>query len=143
MIAIDLPYLRQWIGKSEVDTDTLSVRHARLMAATLGMDPSALVEGIPLPPLWHWLYFLNGSPPVELGRDGHPARGGFLPPVPLKNRMWAGGRVSFNAPLPLGGKVKKRSAVKAVAHKSGRRGDLVFDCSRDLPREPHSCLRRA
>ena len=126
MSAIDLAHLRRWVGRPTEDRDVLAVRHARLMAATLDLDPSRLHPGAPLPPLWHWLYFLDGLPPRELGRDGHPARGGFLPPVPLANRMWAGGRVSFLAPLPLGSTVDKRSQVTAVEHKAGRSGDLVF-----------------
>jgi 3-methylfumaryl-CoA hydratase len=123
---IDLPHLRRWIGRHQEDQDVLSVRHARLMAATLGLEPEALHEGARLPPLWHWLYFLEARLPAELGRDGHPARGGFLPPVPLANRMWAGGRVAFLAPLPLGATVAKRSEVTAVEHKTGRSGELVF-----------------
>lgn len=124
--SIDLAFLRTWIGRETTTEDTLSVRHARLMAATLGMPQDALVAGAPLPPLWHWLYFLEGLPPSALGRDGHPARGGFLPPVPLANRMWAGGQLTFHAPVALGAAVRKRSTVRSVEHKRGRSGDLVF-----------------
>ena len=124
--AIDLPYLRQWVGKQHTSTDTLSLRHARLMAATVGTNPENLLASDPLPPLWHWLYFLEGLPPEQLGPDGHPARGGFLPPVPLPNRMWAGGRVTFEAPLRLGVRARKQSTITAVEHKAGRSGDLVF-----------------
>lgn len=124
--AIDLDFLRTWMGRESVAEDTLSVRHARLMAATLGLPQAQFAEGTPLPPLWHWLYFLEGLPASELGRDGHPARGGFLPPVPLANRMWAGGRLAFHAPVALGTTVRKRSAVTSVEHKRGRSGDLVF-----------------
>ncbi len=123
---IDLDFLRGWIGRSSVAEDTLSVRHARLMAATLGLKQDEFKAGTLLPPLWHWLYFLEGLPASELGRDGHPARGGFLPPVPLPNRMWAGGRLLFHAPVALGATVRKRSAVRSVEHKRGRSGDLVF-----------------
>jgi 3-methylfumaryl-CoA hydratase len=123
---IDLPHLRQWVGRSVCSTDTLSLRHARLMAATLGQAPQQLQADSPLPPLWHWLYFLEGLPPSELGRDGHPVRGGFLPPVPLPNRMWAGGRLAFFSPLRLQAAAEKRSQVLSVEHKTGRRGDLVF-----------------
>jgi len=118
--------LRTWIGKQSIDEDTLSARHARLMAATIGLPQDRFVNGAALPPLWHWLYFLEGLPASELGRDGHPARGGFLPPVPLANRMWAGGRVDFHAPVALGASVRKRSTVTSVEHKQGRSGDLVF-----------------
>lgn len=124
--AIDLPYLRQWVGKQHTSTDTLSLRHARLMAATVGTNPENLLASDPLPPLWHWLYFLEGLPPEQLGPDGHPARGGFLPPVPLPNRMWAGGRLAFFEPLRLDEQAEKKSQVISVEHKSGRSGDLVF-----------------
>lgn len=123
---IDLAHLRTWIGHPIETEDALSVRHARLMAATLGLPQTDLTAGTALPPLWHWLYFLEGAPPNELGRDGHPARGGFLPPVPLSNRMWAGGRVAFHHPVALGATVRKRSTVTAVEQKQGRSGTLVF-----------------
>jgi len=127
MTPIDLDHLRTWIGHTRSDEDLIAARHARLMAATVDHpDPGRLRDGDPLPPLWHWLYFLEGLPSGELGRDGHPARGGFLPPVPLANRMWAGGRLSFLRPLPIGARVRKTSRVLAVDHKNGRAGDLVF-----------------
>ncbi len=124
--APDLDALRQWIGREREDEDVAAVRHARLMAATVGRPGPALETGDALPPLWHWIYFLEGVPPAELGRDGHPARGGFMPPVPLPNRMWAGGRVDFEAPVPLGAKMRKRSRILSVDAKHGRSGPLVF-----------------
>ncbi|WP_322050588.1 FAS1-like dehydratase domain-containing protein [Paraburkholderia bannensis] len=126
MSTVDISHLREWIGRSQSDHDVLSARQARLMAATLGIPQSDFVDGAPLPPLWHWLYFLTGEPPSALGRDGHPARGGFLPPVPLSNRMWAGGALEFHGDLPLGAKVEKRSSIASVEHKQGRSGELVF-----------------
>jgi 3-methylfumaryl-CoA hydratase len=126
MTSIDIHHLRQWIGRETHSDDTLSVRHARLMAATLGLPQAGFEAGTPLPPLWHWLYFLEGVPPAELGSDGHPARGAFLPPVPLTNRMWAGGNVNFHAALPLGAAVRKHSRIESVEHKQGRSGELVF-----------------
>ncbi|WP_244808541.1 FAS1-like dehydratase domain-containing protein [Caballeronia zhejiangensis] len=126
MSTVDITNLREWIGKSQSDRDVLSSRQARLMAATLGIPQSDFVDGTPLPSLWHWLYFLSGEPPSALGRDGHPARGGFLPPVPLSNRMWAGGTLEFHGDLPLGAEVEKRSSIASVEHKQGRSGELVF-----------------
>ena len=126
MSTVDLAHLRQWLGKQHHDREVLSSRHARLMAATLGLPQGGFQAGAPLPPLWHWLYFLEGVPPEALGPDGHPARGGFLPPVPLPNRMWAGGNLAFHAPLPLEAEVEKRSSIVAVEHKQGRSGDLIF-----------------
>ena len=120
----EIEHLRQWIGRAQDDDDVASLRQARLMAATLDRAPPAL--GDVLPPLWHWIYALHAEPPGRLGRDGHPARGGFLPPVPLPNRMWAGGSVTFDTPLPIGAAFVKRSVVTAVERKLGRSGELVF-----------------
>ena len=125
-VGIDLDHLRQWIGRVRTERDSAAVRHARLMAATVDRASAELQAGDALPPLWHWLYFLEGLPPSALGGDGHPARGGFLPPVPLPNRMWAGGRVAFEASIPLGAEMERRSQVSSVDHKRGRAGDLVF-----------------
>jgi 3-methylfumaryl-CoA hydratase len=122
----DIEYLRVWIGKTRIDEDTISARQAGLMAATLGLPMSCAAEGEPLPPLWHWIYFLEALPPGELGPDGHPMRGGFMPPVPLPNRMWAGGRFVFLAPVTIGMRARLVSRIHGVDRKVGRSGDLVF-----------------
>lgn len=83
-------------------------------------------SGDPLPPLWHWLYFLPFDRQSELGPDGHAKRGGFLPPVELPRRMWAGGRVEFHRPLKVGESVTRTSRIADVKVKEGRSGTLVF-----------------
>ncbi len=114
-----------WIGKTETATDTLEPARSNALRAALG-NPEPLKAGDPLPALHHWLYFWNVQPPAGLGSDGHPAKGGFLPPVPLPRRMWAGGRLTFHAPLHLGEVVTKTSTIVKVEAKSGKSGDLVF-----------------
>ena len=114
-----------WIGRSETATDIIPLRQARQMAATLG-HPAELSEGDPLPPLWHWMGWQNETPMAGLGPDGHPARGGFLPPVPLARRMWAGGRLQFHAALTIGQPLQRRSEILKVAQKTGATGDMVF-----------------
>ena len=126
MRTLDLDYLCSWIGKSRTDEDLISARQSNLMAATVGFPPKKLCDGESLPHLWHWIYFLEGAPVNELGLDGHPARGGFMPPVPLPNRMWAGGRVEFISPVIIGSIVRKESSILKVDYKQGRSGDLVF-----------------
>jgi 3-methylfumaryl-CoA hydratase len=79
-----------------------------------------------LPELWHWLYFLPHARQSEIGPDGHPKRGGFLPPVPLPRRMWAGGRLEWIKPLVVGDAIERTSTIQSVTHKSGRTGDLIF-----------------
>src|SRR5215212_3088437 len=88
---LDLTFLQQWIGKSETAHDQIRAAAANALAATLDRAPD-LANGTPLPPLWHWIYFWTACPQSQVGPDGHPQRGGFLPPVPLPRRMWAGGR---------------------------------------------------
>ncbi len=122
---LDPTILSRWVGKSEEASDRLAVKQARLMQTTMDQEAS-LAAGDPLPPLWHWIYFPIEVPLSGLGRDGHPRLGGFLPPVALPRRMWAGGRLSFLGPLPLGEAVVKRSTIKAVAPKEGRSGPLCF-----------------
>jgi 3-methylfumaryl-CoA hydratase len=125
-MSTEIETLKQWEGRTTAVEDVLSSRHARLMAATIGESGDALTRGAALPPLWHWIYFLEGLPPEQLGRDGHPVRGGFLPPVSLPNRMWAGGDVHFHRALSLDAPVERRSRILSVDAKSGRSGDLVF-----------------
>jgi 3-methylfumaryl-CoA hydratase len=79
-----------------------------------------------LPPLWHWLYFLPLYRQSEVGPDGHAKRGGFLPPVPLPRRMWAGSQFEFNRALRVGDRITRVSTIADVTEKSGRTGPLVF-----------------
>ncbi|CAG2146968.1 hypothetical protein D3C81_1119430 [compost metagenome] len=120
-----LEQLREWIGRSETRTETLAPEPVLALAATLDLDGEA-VASQPLPPLWHWLYFLPRAPQRDLGADGHPALGGFLPPVPLPRRMWAGGELTFSRGLRVGDTVTKTSTITDVQHKSGRTGELWF-----------------
>jgi len=122
---LDETILSKWIGNSETASDTLHTSQARLMQLTLDREPT-LETGDPLPPAWHWAYFLSGAPMSKLGRDGHPALGEFLPPVALPRRMWAGGRLSYEKSVFLGEKITKNSTIKDVTLKHGKSGALVF-----------------
>ena len=114
-----------WVGKSETVIDVLEPARSNALRRALG-DGEVFQAGDAMPLLHHWLYFWNVVGPAGLGPDGHPAKGGFLPPVPLPRRMWAGGRLKFLAPLHLGETVTKASTIKSVTAKSGKSGDLVF-----------------
>lgn len=118
--------LESWIGRSTSGRDRIGAWPIAALSASLDRDDPDPVPGTPVPPLWHWLYFLEALPLAETGRDGHPRRGGFLPPVPLPRRMWAGSRLWFPALLRVGDEAERRSTITKVQAKQGRSGDLVF-----------------
>lgn len=118
--------LAAWVGREEVRSDRVDLRIAQALAATFDHEPSAIADGDALPPLWHWVYFTPNARASEIGPDGHPRRGGFLPPVELPNRMWAGGRLRFERPLRVGESLRRVSRILSCERKSGRSGDLVF-----------------
>ncbi len=126
MDAATLAHLQTWQGQSEVLEDLVTPAPLRALSATLDRDDPLPQAGTELPPLWHWLFFLPHHRQSEIGPDGHAKRGGFLPPVPLPRRMWAGGRLHWHAPLRVGDDVKRVSTIESVTHKSGRTGDLLF-----------------
>jgi len=124
---MDLQHLTDWVGRTETRTDHVTATPVAALAATLDRDADVSADpGAPLPPLWHWLYFTSLAPQREIGDDGHAKRGGFLPPVPLPRRMWAGGRLEFLRPLQVGDALTRLSRIASVEVKEGRSGKLVF-----------------
>ncbi len=126
--AIDM---QDWIGRVEEASDRVGPHAVGALAATLDYDGGeqarmGLCEGGPLPPLWHWLGFLPQVEQSRLDRDGHPKRGGFLPPVPLERRMWAGGRLQFHDELRIGEVLHRRSEILKISEKQGATGRMVF-----------------
>ncbi|MDE1012502.1 MAG: MaoC family dehydratase N-terminal domain-containing protein [Paraburkholderia fungorum] len=121
----ELDYLRTWIGRTQTEREFVSPRLAQQLAATLDYEDVPRVGGR-LPPLWHWAFFPHIVSQSQVGADGHPTRGGFLPPVPLPRRMWAGSRVRFERSLVVGSEVSRTSQILDVAAKEGRTGKLVF-----------------
>ena len=118
--------LKAWIGRSETRQDLFGPTPVAALAATLDHLPRETAPGTPLPPLWHWLYFLPLHRAGELGPDGHAKLGGFLPPVPLPRRMWAGSRFEFLSTLRVGDAAERVSTIEDVQVKQGRSGPLVF-----------------
>ncbi len=120
------PELRQWIGRRESVADVAAAAPISGLAATLDRDEPPPRPGDPVPPGWHWLYFQTRARQSELGPDGHPKRGGFLPPVGLPRRMFAGARMSFHRPLRIGEEIRREGEIMDVKEKEGRSGRLVF-----------------
>ncbi len=117
---------QDWVGREETVVESISPQRVATLAATLDCEriPTA---GEALPPGWHWVFFNPFVPRHGLGEDGHPKRGGFLPPVPLPRRMWAAGRIDYGSErLIVGEEAIRRTTIRAIETKSGRSGQLVF-----------------
>ncbi len=115
-----------WIGRTEQAEERITLAPAQQAAAMLDDTATELRDGSTLPPLWHWLYFLPKAPASRIGPDGHPQRGGFMPPIDLPRRMFAGARLRFASPLRIGGLARRRSTIHDVSVKDGRSGRLAF-----------------
>lgn len=118
--------LQDWVGRQEVCHVDITAIQAQSMAAILDWENTTQLTGQNLPAPWHWLYFLPTPKSSELDVDGHARRGGFLPPVPLPRRMWAGSRIKFQKPLRIGDSTRRVSTIKDVTSKQGGSGQLVF-----------------
>ncbi|MFE0173662.1 hypothetical protein ACFWZ2_15195 [Streptomyces sp. NPDC059002] len=119
-------YVDAWHPAPVTTQDPLPAAPAAALGAVLDGPDTAPGHGAPLPPLWHWLYFLDWPAQARLGADGHPADGHFLPPVPDRRRMIAGGRAEFTAPLLVGAPAHRASSLVATQVKHGRTGEMVF-----------------
>ena len=127
--------LQAWTGRSETLDDVVTATPYAALSATLDWpvatgahqdNADRPAAGTALPYLWHWLYFLPIYPQSEIGADGHAKRGGFLPPVPLPRRMWAGSDFEFHEPLLVGDALSRTSTIVDIKEKSGRTGNLIF-----------------
>ncbi len=121
--------LQDWVGPSDESEDTATAAPLAGLAATLDHATPPWRAG-EVPPLGHWLYFLPRALQSELAVDGHPHLGGFLPPIALPRRMWAGGRLDFHAPIRVGSALRRRSIIQSVTPKTGASGEMVFVTSR-------------
>jgi 3-methylfumaryl-CoA hydratase len=122
----DIEQLKQWIGREETTTDYVTAPAVHRLAATLDRDEAMPKLGRPLPTGWHCVLFPRVVRHSQIGGDGHPRLGDFLPPVPLPRRMFAGKRITFHDDLLVGDEVQKRSVIKSITPKTGRSGQMVF-----------------
>jgi 3-methylfumaryl-CoA hydratase len=122
---VDIDRLRGWIGGTERVEDIAAAAPLAGLAALLDHETPPWAEGY-VPPLGHWLYFLPHARQSEIDVDGHPRRGGFLPPVELPRRMFAGATITFHAPIAIGAKLIRVSTILDVTEKTGASGHLVF-----------------
>jgi 3-methylfumaryl-CoA hydratase len=118
-------FVSDWSPEPVSSTEILNPQRAAELAATLDLDVSPR-SGDALPAMWHWVYFTEWPATADLGADGHPRDGHFLPPIPDRRRMFAGGRLTIHAPLTLGRSATRDAAVVSAQIKRGRSGELLF-----------------
>lgn len=123
---IDLAHLQQWIGRTQVAEDVVAPSLVDRFNATIGLDAGRARGGDVAPRLIHFCLCVDAVPIAALGADGHPARGDFLPPVPLPRRMWASSALQFEGDLRVGDAVRRHSRVASVEVKQGKGGALCF-----------------
>lgn len=119
-------YVADWHPGPVTEQDVLDPAPSAAFRAVLGLDGPAAGPGDELPPLWQWFHFLAWPPRDALGPDGHPAAGHFLPPLPDRTRMFAGGRCTVHEPLRLGDRATRTGSLVSVQAKQGRSGALLF-----------------
>lgn len=118
--------VEDWRPQPRTETDALPGGPVAALSAVLGEAAPVAVEGEPLPPIWHWLYFLDWPARHDLGTDGHPRDGAFLPPIPDRRRMIAGGRLWTHRPLELGTATTRTSTLADTTVKRGSTGEMLF-----------------
>lgn len=123
---IDMDHLRGWIGREDIAAEPVTADLVRRFRATFDEEPGEPRAGDAAPRLLHWCLAQPAALTSALGPDGHPARGGFLPPVPLPRRMWAGGSLVFHDDIRVGDVVRRVSRVEEVTLKHGHTGPLCF-----------------
>ncbi|NKC33531.1 MaoC family dehydratase N-terminal domain-containing protein [Falsiroseomonas selenitidurans] len=124
-VAAAMPELRAWIGRSRVVAEEITLPAVRRIAGMLDLDPDSFGPGSALPPHWFSLFFADVARQSEIGPDGHPRRGAFLPPIPLPRRMGAGRRTRIHGALQVGDAATKTIEVAAIEPKQARTGQIV------------------
>ena len=117
--------LQDWVGRTEENTELVSLRQTVGMSAMLDYELTPQV-GDALPPGWHWMFFAEMARQSVLSTDGHAPRGDFLPPVKLPRRMWGGNRLKFFEPIPIGEELRRESEILSIKNKEGRSGELAL-----------------
>lgn len=126
MIEVPIKELQNWVGRSEIVEDVISLSAVANLSATVGRDPGELQYGDPLPPCWHWLFFNRGADPKNLRVDGTFANSDYMPPISSPRRMWAGNKIKTDKSLTIGSSAKRITTIEEIIEKRGSSGRLIF-----------------
>ncbi len=117
--------MNSWIGKSIQIDEIINDYPVKAMATVFDYEYNKS-KFYKVPNGWHWLYFINLPMQKNLGLDGHEKRMGFMPPISLPIRMYAGGEIFFYKPLLVGKNATKTSEIISIQNKEGSTGKLTF-----------------
>jgi len=117
--------LARWVGRKRVVEDEIGLSAVRRIAGMLDLDPDAYKPGDVLPPHWFTMFFADVARQSQIGPDGHPVKGLFLPPIPLPRRMGAGRRVRIMGRLRVAEPARRIAEVAAITPKEGRTGKMI------------------
>ncbi len=118
--------LQSWVGRTRRVADEMATPLVRRMAALTDRSDIALDRGAVVPNHWLSILFDDAQPQSQLGPDGHPAKGDFLPPVPLPRRMLGGRRLTYHAPVHVGDTLERETAIASITPKVGRSGAMIL-----------------
>jgi 3-methylfumaryl-CoA hydratase len=133
----DASAFQDYIGRSETTSGRIDGAPMQLLAALLDRQFDEMSPTGAVPPLWHWLILQNSAPQSDIGPDGHPKRGSFIPPIPYPRRMFAGARIQITAPLHVGEEVERTTTITSIAPKTGRSGKFFLVTLVHAIRGPH------
>jgi 3-methylfumaryl-CoA hydratase len=122
----DATSIKDWLGRARRDEDEIALGAVQRLAATLDQDPNAFKSGSVLPESWYAILFGTVAQESDIGPDGHPVTGDFMPPMHGTRRMFAGRRTTFHRALRVGDTVTRVSTVSRAEPKTGRTGAFTL-----------------
>ncbi len=114
----------RYLGKIQESEAQILYKNSQLLFDSLGLDPKQLEDQLLLP--MQWLYHPEWVRPEEIGRDGHPKVGLFMPPLPAKRRMFVGSTMNIHRPIAWGAQVKRVRKIIDIDKKQGRAGEFYL-----------------
>ncbi|WP_419320790.1 FAS1-like dehydratase domain-containing protein [Caulobacter sp. ErkDOM-E] len=114
--------ITDWIGRERRRVEVLAPGDLARLAAVLDRPEPPLQ----VPPAWHWACAVETPRQSQIGPDGHPLRGGFMPPIAAPRRMFAAAEMRFAAPLLAGVETEWVERVASISEKAGKSGPLTF-----------------
>ncbi|WP_349282913.1 FAS1-like dehydratase domain-containing protein [Polaromonas hydrogenivorans] len=106
--------------------ESCNLAAVRRVAAMLDLDPEEIREGDPLPRGWHFILLGADTRRSSLRSDGFPGLGVPMPDLGLPRLMLGSRTVTFHGDIPIGGSLRRSSAVKSLRQKQTDSGAMAI-----------------